>query len=401
MDETNITTREEFVRRLQSSTKLTLMVTLTRACVLECRYCYARDPNHGPADRVMPDDLLEKLISDAFDVRQTNIDFEWTGGEALLGGRAFFEKVIAFQKKYARNCKTYSNCIQTSGAIYDEELYDFLLNNGISISLTIDGPRDLHEFNRPTRIANAFDNIMKSQRYIRERKGRCGVLCTLTKASIGRNRDIADFFRENGITSWYTNTYVCDPRKPVCERDIGLKPEEIEAYFNEQFDYLIEKSCDCMGEGSIETAMKMLTGLQCGTKCSQGARCLTNFVTVDNEGNATLCPKFIGYEEFRFGNICETALKDLISPENPVLKRLIDERLAAVNDCQREGCPYFNLCRSGCPYYSYLGAGDGSVSQRNVLCKAKYGLFEHVDRRLQSYGLQTITSVNTRAAAPT
>jgi len=396
MGQTNITTREEFVRHLESSKKLTLMVTLTRACVLQCRYCYVRNPNHVTSGMIMSDDLLEKLISDSFDVRHEYIDFEWTGGEALLGGKAFFEKVIALQKKHARNCKTYSNCIQTSGALYDESLYNYLIDNGFTLSLTIDGPRDLHEFNRPSNDPNAFDNILKSYNFIREHTGRCGVLCTLTRASINRLKDIINFYNQKGINNWYTNTYVCDLRKPVSEQDMGLTPDEIESYFKNQFDYLVEKNDHSFGEGSIETVMKLLTGLSCPTKCSQSARCLSNFIAIDNEGNATLCPKFTGYAEFTFGNIRNTALKDLISHDNPVVKRLIDERLAAVNECEKEGCPYFALCKAGCPYYSYLSKNDGRVSHRSILCKAKHGLYEHVDRRLQSHGIKTMTSINPR-----
>ncbi|MBN1283196.1 MAG: radical SAM protein [Proteobacteria bacterium] len=400
MRDAYITTRDEFVEHLQSNTKLNLMVVVTRECVLRCRYCYARDPNHRPENRMIADDLLEKVISDAFDVRQRHIDFEWTGGEALLGGRPFFEKVLALQRRHSRNGKTYSNCVQTSGAIYDEELYDFLIDNKVTLSLTIDGPRDLHELNRPGRSAGAFDDILRSQKYIRARQGWCGVLCTLTKASAGRFKEIADFYADNGIPHWHTNTYICDPGKPVSEEELGLTPEEVASYFKGQFDYLLEKFSDSFGEGSLETIMKLLTGVGCGTKCSQGARCLTNFVSVDDLGNATLCPKFVGYEDFRFGNIRESAMSDLVSCDNPVLKRLIDERLAAINDCERSRCAYLSLCKGGCPYYSYLNGRDGSVARRNVLCKARYDICEHVDRRLGSYGIKTATAVSATGGDP-
>lgn len=156
-----LTSYEKLTDRLNSLSSLCIITSICRDCVLGCKYCYAIDPKNLPPKRVLSLDLLEKLIKDAFQTRHKKITFEWTGGEALLAGREFFAAVLKFQEQYKSAEKSYSNCIQTSGGIYNEGLYDFLIENKFSISLTIDGPRDLHDSQRLTKGGSAsFDTVL-------------------------------------------------------------------------------------------------------------------------------------------------------------------------------------------------------------------------------------------------
>lgn len=158
-----ITTYESLLAKISGTQSLCLMVSVCRDCVLGCSYCYAIDPAHLPPQRVLSFDLLEKLVKDAFATRHTSISFEWTGGEALLAGQSFYEKVLELQKIYAPKDKTFSNCIQTSGGLYNENFYDFLIENKFSLGLTIDGPKDLHESQRPTKGgSSSFETVLKS-----------------------------------------------------------------------------------------------------------------------------------------------------------------------------------------------------------------------------------------------
>lgn len=382
------------MKKLENSSGLCLITSVTRDCVLQCKYCYAIDPEHLPPRRVLSLSLLEKIIRDAFEVRHKNIDFEWTGGEALLAGRPFYEKVLEYQKKHEKNDKKYRNMIQTSGGVYNESYYDFLIDNGFTLSLTIDGPRDLHEAQRPTKGGNSsFDNVIKSYEYINKKQDGCGVLCTLTKNSLDRAKEIMEFYRDKGIKRWHSNPYYYDPNKPIQKGNIALSPKEYARYFKTQFDQWLDLDDIELVPNQIKSLMEKMSGIKTPTKCTHGGRCLMNFINIDPEGNAAICPKFLGYAEMRLGNIQSATINELLSPDNPVMRRFLEQRLESMHGCEKEGCEYIPVCNSGCPYDSFLNGDDNSIAHRDALCSGKRAIYKHIDQRLQTYGIPTITSV--------
>lgn len=390
-----LTTFSEFVKRLENSNGLCLITSVTRDCVLQCKYCYAIDPEHLSPRRVLSLSLLEKIIHDAFEVRHKNVDFEWTGGEALLAGQSFYEKVLEYQKKYEKNGKKYHNTIQTSGGFYNESYYDFLIDNGFNLSLTIDGPRDLHESQRPTKGGfSSFDKVLKSYEYIKKKQGKCGVLCTLTKNSLNREKEIMEFYREKGIKRWHSNPYYYDPNKPIQTGNIAVTPKEYAHYFKTQFDQWLDLDDIEFEPSQIKSLMEKLSGVKTSNKCTHGGRCLTNFINIDPEGNAAICPKFLGYAEMRLGNIQFATINELLSLANPVMKRFLEQRIESMHGCEKAGCEYIPICNSGCPYDSFLNGNNSSIAYRDALCSGKRELYNYIDQRLQVYGIPTITSVN-------
>ncbi|MBF0104039.1 MAG: radical SAM protein [Deltaproteobacteria bacterium] len=393
MTETARTTdHTSFLRRLSQSSYFNLIVSVTRKCALRCIYCYATDNSINKGPHIISDDLLEIIIRDAFAVRHPKITFEWTGGEALLAGKVFFEKVIHWQNIYKDSKKDFENIIQTSGAVYDEGLYDFLIDNHFTLSMTIDGPPEVHNKNRPLPCGRgSFDTVFKSFKYIKKRQGHCGVLCTLTHSSIGRMKEIFDFYAREGITSWHTNQYSFDNSKPVGEKREGITPDEYALYFKSQFDYWLKTDSHTVYPNQVDYLFKAFCGRLESTKCTHGGRCLTNFLNIDPEGNAYLCPKFIGFSDHRIGNIKDQRIIELIHPHNPRIARYIKERLVAINRCEAESCPYLAVCSSGCPYGSLLSGQDGTISGRDIMCSGMRDLYQHIDHRLAAYDLKTIT----------
>lgn len=388
------TTRKRFINQLQADDTLTLITTVTRECVLGCLYCYARDPGKKEANQIIGYDILEKIIHDAFDVRQKNIIFEFTGGEALLGGIPFYKKVIEYQKKHERNGKKYHSCIQTSGALYDESLYDFLIDNKITLSLTIDGPRDLHNLQRPKGCGGgSFDTVLKSYHYIKKRQGWCGVLCTITKNSLHRVGEIVDFYRKMGICGWFTNPYFFDPSKAVKNDTIGLTNDDFAKYFIDQFEHILKIDDASLHPDFIISNTKRLCGLHSGFKCSQGGKCLSNITNIDNKGNVFLCCRFLGNDSAAYGNIMDKPLCYLLSMENPVMRRVVNDRVKALNRCEGKKCIYLPLCNAGCPHESYLTSHGRNFSATESLCEGKYKIFSHMDKRLKEFGLATITDI--------
>jgi radical SAM protein with 4Fe4S-binding SPASM domain len=200
-----------------------------------------------------------------------------------------------------------------------------------------------------------------------------------------------EFFVKNGISSWHSNPYLYDPNKPIKSSELALSADEYATYFKQQYDCWLSLDDAAVKPNVIYTIINKLCGLNRTSKCSDSGICLTNFINFDDEGNATICPKFLGYKKYRLGNIATHTISDLLSPGNQLMKGLLKGRFEMLQKCLND-CRYFTLCNGGCLYRSILSGESRDAGGRDYLCRGKKDLFEYIDNTAKEYGLYTLTS---------
>lgn len=364
--------KQKYLQAVNECKNLNVIFQLTDKCVLSCRYCFARGA-HGAKAPEFPTDLLEKAISQAFLTQHESVSFEWTGGEAFLMGIDFFKKVSELQKKHAT--KPFHNAVQTSGYLLDKELIDYLLDNGFGLSVTIDGPEEIHDANRPAQDGKAsFKKVLETFNYIKKKTGRCGFISTITKNNLGHEKEMLDYFRTLGTYSFHSNPYIYFDRNIVKDKSIALDNKDYARYFIAQFNewysgekltpipYTIDYFMSCISSKNKSNH----------TLCSFGGRCLTNFIAITPDGDCFNCPKFSGHANMCIGNLNETDLHALLDPDrNKKMAQLIEQRLCAVKQCENENCEFAYICNGGCPYYSYIAGGGKDISAKDGMCEGK------------------------------
>lgn len=371
---------DKFKQSLEDSSHLSVIFQLTDKCVLACRYCFARGAHLGDNPRV-PEDLLEKVISQAFETNHGSVTFEWTGGEALLLGIDFFKSVKRLQDKYA--VKYYENSVQTSGYLLDKELIDYLVDNHFIISITIDGTKDVHNANRPAQNSSeSFDQVMETRAYIEKKQGYCGFISTVTKNNLGHEKEILEFFSQLGIDSFHSNPYVYFDKNIVKDKKIAIGNKEYASYFISQFNAWYER-------GKVEpiplTIDYFMHGLSskmpsAHTLCVFGGRCLTNFIAITPNGDCFNCPKFTGHPNMRLGNLYDMSMKDILDlNKNEQMNKLVHQRLEAINKCEDSHCRFAYLCNGGCPYYSFIASNGENISEKDCMCEGKTTVMEYLD----------------------
>jgi uncharacterized protein len=136
----------------------TLVLLLTTSCNLACRYCYedreegCASPAQGEATpgEMSPESLRRSvafLLEHAGDGRKVSVTF--FGGEPLLRFPLLRTAVGEARRMAAERRKEISFSITTNGTLLTREIAGFLKENGISVCLSIDGPREIHDRNRP------------------------------------------------------------------------------------------------------------------------------------------------------------------------------------------------------------------------------------------------------------
>ncbi len=89
------------------------------------------------------------------------VTFTWQGGEPTLLGVEFFQEVVRLQRKYADGRRV-SNAIQTNGTLLDDAWCAFLTDHGFLVGLSVDGPEEFHDANRPDKGGHpSFRKVMR------------------------------------------------------------------------------------------------------------------------------------------------------------------------------------------------------------------------------------------------
>jgi uncharacterized protein len=136
----------------------TLVLMLTYSCNLACRYCYedreegcVPQADGGGAHREMSLESLRGgvayLLDHAGSDRKVSVTF--FGGEPLLRFPLIRTAVGEARRMASVRGKEISFSITTNGTLLTRETAAFLKENGISVCLSIDGPREIHDRNRP------------------------------------------------------------------------------------------------------------------------------------------------------------------------------------------------------------------------------------------------------------
>jgi uncharacterized protein len=186
--------------RPREMTPSDLVLLLTTACNLGCTYCYS---NAGRADHVMSIDVAEKAISFiAESVRHAG----GAGFSILFHGEGeptanwpVLTKSVAFALKHASTLGLQVRfSIATNGA-YGSEKRSYVSENIHNITVSMDGPRLIHERQRPRASgASSFDEVIASADYFYQQRHRLnfGLRATILSENISVLPEIVDFFGE-------------------------------------------------------------------------------------------------------------------------------------------------------------------------------------------------------------
>lgn len=118
-----------------------LSLAMTRACDLRCRYCFVHNRPDIQDGNMSVETALKgiKLCNP----RGTSISF--FGGEPLLR----FEAIKAIVEHVRWMCENPNLHMTTNGVLLDDAKADFFALHGFNFIVSLDGPPEVHNYNRP------------------------------------------------------------------------------------------------------------------------------------------------------------------------------------------------------------------------------------------------------------
>lgn len=235
-----IRTRHE---NLANWTSLHIFV-LTLRCEHSCPYCQVSRQSEDKETFDMSQEHAKLGIALALRSPNDDIKIEFQGGEPFLNFeimKFIVETATAWNTQLERP-KRLSFVAATNLAVITEEMLDFCAAYQIDISTSLDGPRDLHNKNRPRPGKDSYERTVAGINLVRKRLGRdkINALMTTTLTSLPLVRKIIDEYLAQDFNGIFL--------RPLSPYGFAIKTKFYRAYTAEQWlnfydeglDYIIE-----------------------------------------------------------------------------------------------------------------------------------------------------------------
>ena len=354
------------------SRHITVIVMTSSQCNLSCGYCYARASQ--PLETRMSVSKIGQLIRNCslgFD----SVKFIWHGGEPLFMGMDFYKTVVKAQQevKQVRGVG-FVNTMQTNGLLVTSEWLNFCRDYGFSFALSFDAPPDVHDIQRPDkRNEVTVDDYLRIFEKIRGASFPLGLLCVVTSLNVDRGKEIFEFFKSVGATSYSLLPLISVPS--VNSSNVPSN-DQLARLYKTTFDLWLDSPNEFKSIEPVDTMMRSLMGQE-PYLCSFNASCLVKMITITPTGEVVPCGSF-DPARFTLGNVFEDPLTDILLGERTMeLRRMRDRH---IEECCGE-CDFVSICRGGCRDTALWSSGkyEGDYPY----CQARKDAFEYIQRRLR------------------
>jgi len=342
---------------------------IAMACNLNCGYCFYS--KQARKKRLMSDEILRTLIKEVCNYNSDTARFYWHGGEPLLAGLAFYEKVIALQQRFKKPHQEVFNGLVTNATLINRKWAVFFRDNKFGIGVSLDGPKEIH--NRYRVFPNgqgSFDRTMEGIKTLKKAGVDFHVLCVITNPSTKDPQKLFDFFAKEKITEINLIPAIGIQADDGISFKESVSPQHYVDFLIQIFNLWLEQDNPDLKILPLESVVRAFLGLS-QEDCRFAGECEKSIV-IDFNGDVFSCCAY-GYKKFpAIGNISE-GIETIISPEAfGGLRNLLQ---AVQKKCL--SCRWYKICKGGCPFHHYLGKGQ------NIFCRDFQRLFSHIQQKLK------------------
>lgn len=340
-------------RRLADFTCLHLFVVTLR-CEHSCPYCQVSRQSDDRISYDMSKETANKSIDLMMKSPSSNLKVEFQGGESLLN----FEMIQYIVEKTEEDNKEIGKNIQyviaTNLAVVTEEIIDYCKNKSIYISTSLDGPKALHNANRPRPGKNSYEKTIEGIERVRKKLGADNVsaLMTTTFNSLLQVESIIDEYVSNKFEGIFL--------RPLSPYGFAIKTKSYQAYdvnqwlrfYKKGIDYIIQLNKDGIDFReyyAVTILTKMLTAEDPGfvdLMSPAGVGIAAVVYNYDGDVYASDESRMLaemGNEHFKIGNVHTNTYEEIFGN---------DTLLTALEDSFAYSCPQ---C-SDCAYEPYCGS---------------------------------------------
>jgi uncharacterized protein len=368
------------------------MFVVTLRCEHSCGYCQVSRRTPARTEYDMSPEIALAAVDAAFRSPSPQLKFEFQGGEPLLNMDIVRLITRAATERNRAEGRQIAFVIASNLALLDDDVLDFAEEYDVYFSTSLDGPRDLHNRNRPRPGRDSWERALTGIDRIRERLGahRVSALMTTTAASLGRVRDIIDTYLEHDFRDVFL--------RPVSPYGFALRPRQRNGYdmsawidfYTEGMDYILD--LNARGTPAVETysalvLKKMLTNANPGyvdltSPSGIGIGALVyNYdgaVYASDEGRMLAED---GDTTFRLGHLADDSYETLMTGA-ALLDPLEESYTGSAPQCS--DCAFERWCGAD-PVFHYATTGDYlGRKPESAFCRRNTAVFRYLLNRYSS-----------------
>lgn len=283
-----------------------LCLNIAHDCNLRCKYCFAGQGGYGQWRMLMPFDVARRgvdfLIAHSGPREHCELDF--FGGEPLLNWHVVQQTIDYVHTQEKKHHKKIKMSLTTNGLLLDEEKVKYLTDNHISLILSLDGRKEMHDRMRPgVHGEGTYDRIVKNLQYcVQHRNGEeYYVRGTFTRYNLDFTTDVIDML-DHGFDAVSMEPVVGEDTE-----EYSIKKEDLPRV-KEEYDRLAKLFIQREEEGRpfffFHFNMDLWKG-PCLPKRLRGCGAGHEYLAVVPNGDIYPCHQFVGREGYVLGNVYE------------------------------------------------------------------------------------------------
>ncbi|MFH2204035.1 MAG: His-Xaa-Ser system radical SAM maturase HxsB [Elusimicrobiota bacterium] len=342
------------------------IIVVTLRCDHACTYCQT---SSAPMDRDgldMTQETAKKTVDTAFETPNPAMTIEFQGGEPLANWPVVKYIVEYALKKNKEKHKTLMLNLVSNLSLMDDKKLKFLLDKGVNICTSLDGPQHVHNANRILRGGNSHANVIAWFKKIKKlTKGKphgIDALMTTTRLSLKYPEEIIDEYVRLGARGIYLRGLSPFGFAKKTWDVIGYSADEYLEFYTRALDHIfkLNKKKRFFEQHARLYAAKILKNEEpnfldqrdvCGAGIGQIAYNYDGRVFTCDEGRMLAQ---MSDEAFKIGDVNKDTYGDMI---NHATVRACASASCLDNNAECSSCAYKPYCGT-CPVENYFLQGD-------------------------------------------
>ncbi len=366
-------------------------------CNIDCAYCfYKRVLDEVYVDRQnslkMSLETAENMIRKFLSTKFPAVSICFQGGEPLLMGLDFYQKIIEFEKKWGFPGQSVGNSFQTNGLLITEDWADFFKQYNMLVGISLDGPPQVHDHYRKSyRGEGTFDRVMAAIEILRKKEVEFNILSMITSHSVTHIDETFSFFKQQGLN--YLQFIPCLENDPKTGKisEHSINSDQYGTFLKRLFDLWYMNGYPDISVRLFDNILAYQLDGQHHSCCYQTS--CTSYFLVEHNGDVFPCD-FYAYEDWRLGNINTDSFGDLVKSKKRAEFSGMKQK---VNPACRE-CSYFSFCHGDCTKFKVFE--DRSPDSLSFLCPGFKDFLAYTEKRFDKVADQVRTQRRQNGEVP-
>jgi His-Xaa-Ser system radical SAM maturase HxsB len=330
------------------------IIAPTLRCNQRCVYCHANSRDLNAKEYDMDEDTAKSVVDFIFQTPAKFVTMEFQGGEPLILF-PILQYIIEYAKK--KNSATHhemgwwsgdkkiSFTVVTNLTLMDDDMLKYFLDSKVQISTSLDGPKELHDKNRPYRSGKgSYEDVVNWIGTIKKQCPELGALPTITKFSLPYAKEIVDEYIKNKFSRIKMREMNVAGMAINAWKEIGYTSEEFMKFWKEYLEYVIavnRRGIIIRDEGSRDLLRRILCRKSAlnaclNSPCGVGTiQCAYN-----HKGDVYTCDEARSDETFKLGNVREKNYKEIFTSKT--VENFI--RLSSCSSFLCDSCVWHSYC---------------------------------------------------------